>query len=247
MFDLHGKVALITGASGGIGGAIAKLFYRHGAIVILSGTNQNKLTMMQNNFSENERVYTIRCDLSNREEVRGLVDKANQINNGVDILICNAGITKDALAIRMKDGDWDDIMEINLRSVFILNREFCRSMMKKKWGRIINISSIVAFTGNYGQANYAAAKGAMVSLTKTMALEFASRNITINCIAPGFIDTNMTKVLNDQQKERAISNVPMGFIGNPMDIACGALYLASDGARYVTGHSLHINGGMFMS
>lgn len=246
MFDLSNKTALITGATGGIGSAIVELFHNCGANIVATGTSQEKLEDMKNKFN-NERISTIKCNLRNRDETKNLISEAFQVKNSLDILVCNAGITRDNLAIKIKDEDWDDVIEVNLSSVFILNRDASRIMMKKKWGRIINITSVVAFTGNYGQANYSAAKGGMVSLTKTMALEFSGRGITVNCIAPGFIDTDMTKDLNDTQKEIAISHIPMKMMGDSKDIAYGALYLASNEAKYVTGHSLHINGGMFMS
>lgn len=244
MFNLQGKKALITGATGGIGGAIAKSLSEAGAVVVLSGTKEEKLKVLSAEIKGENHILP--CNLSNVEEVEALFDKAETLVGQIDILVCNAGITKDGLAIRMKNEDWDEVLNVNLKSSFILNRNAIKKMMRRKYGRIINIASVVGVSGNPGQANYVASKAGMIGMSKSFALEVASRGITINCIAPGFIASQMTDVLNDAQKQGILASIPQGEMGTPNDIAAGATYLASDEARYVTGQTLHINGGMLM-
>ncbi|MCD6035913.1 MAG: beta-ketoacyl-ACP reductase [Rickettsiales bacterium] len=245
MFDLTGKKALVTGATGGIGEAIAKALHAQGANVILSGRNQEKLQSLAKALGSNAHVLP--CDLGDKEAVAGLIDEAVKLLGGLDILVANAGVTKDNLALRMKEEEWDEVINVNLKSTFILNKAAFRVMMKQRFGRIINISSVVAFSGNPGQANYVASKAGMVGMSKALAAESASRGITINCIAPGFIRTSMTEVLSDQQKEKISSSIPMGDMGTPADIAAAAVFLASTEAGYMTGQTLHVNGGMLMA
>ena len=244
MFNLQGKRALITGATGGIGGEIAKQLSAAGAIVTLSGTREEKLQELAKEIATTS--YVIACNLNNTEEVEGLFDKAEALMGQVDILVCNAGITKDNLALRMKNEDWDEVLNINLRSTFLLNRNAIKKMIRRKWGRIINISSVVGVSGNPGQANYVASKAGMIGMSKSFALEVASRNITVNCIAPGFIATSMTEILTDAQKQNITSSIPAGKMGLPADVASAAVFLASEEANYITGQTLHINGGMLM-
>lgn len=245
MFDLTGKIALITGASGGIGSAIAKAFCAQGAKVILSGTRESALQELVSELGGNAQYLT--CNLSDKEAVGRLVEDAENLAGGrIDILVCNAGITRDTLALRMKAEDFEEVLDINLTSTFILNRSALKSMMKNKWGRIINISSIVAVTGNPGQANYVASKAGMIGMSKALAAEVASRGITVNCVAPGFIATPMTDVLKDEQKEKLIKSIPAGNLGKPEDIAYSVVFLASAEAGYINGQTLHVNGGMLM-
>lgn len=244
MFNLQGKKALVTGATGGIGGAIAKQLSDAGATVVLSGTKEEKLKELSSTLKGEN--FILPCNLSNFEEVEALFDKAEALAGQIDILVCNAGITKDGLAIRMKNEDWDDVLNVNLKSTFILNRNAIKKMMRRKYGRIINISSIVGVSGNPGQANYVASKAGMIGMSKSFALEVASRGITINCIAPGFIASHMTDVLTDAQKQGILASIPKGEMGTPENIASGAVFLASDEASYITGQTLHINGGMLM-
>lgn len=244
MFNLEGKIALVTGATGGIGAAIAKNFHAQGATVILTGRRQEVLDQLAKELGE--RVFTLRADLSNKEEVAGLIDNAAALAGGVDILVCNAGITKDNLALRMKDEEWSDVIDTNLTASFVLIRNALKGMFRKRWGRIINITSVVGVTGNPGQANYAASKAGIIGLSKSIAQEVASRGITLNSIAPGFIKTAMTDVLTDDQKAKILGNIPAGALGTPEDIAAAALFLASNEAGYITGQTLHINGGMAM-
>jgi 3-oxoacyl-[acyl-carrier protein] reductase len=246
MFNLAGKTVLITGASGGIGAAIAKVLHESGATVLLTGTNETKLETVRQELG-GTRVHVLKSDLSNESDTRQLIDSAIATLGNLDILVCNAGITKDTLAIRMKDEDFDSVININLKSTFILNREAMKHMMKRKQGRIINISSIVALTGNPGQANYCASKAGVIGMSKALAKEIATRGVTINCIAPGFIATAMTDKLTDTQKDQIKTFIPSGRIGSSMDIAYATLYLASDEANYITGTTLHVNGGMFMN
>lgn len=245
MFNLQGKKALVTGATGGIGGAIAKKLHSAGATIIISGTKQDTLKNMEDELKE--RVHSIPANLGNPEEVSNLYKKADEISGGVDILVCNAGITKDTLLIRMSDEDWDKVINVNLKAAFILNREALKSMMKRRSGRIINITSVSGFTGNFGQANYVASKAGLIGLTKTVALEAAPRGITANCIAPGFIVTSMTEALNNDIQEKIKSRIPLDQFGEPDDIANAALFLASNEAKFITGTTLHVNGGMYMS
>ena len=244
MFDLFGKTALITGATGGIGEAIAKALHGQGAVVALSGTRKAALDEMKERLKERVHVFT--CDLAKPEEVERLVPDAEAAMGTLDILINNAGVTRDGLAMRMKDTDWAEVVEVNLTAGFKLARAAMRGMMKRRFGRIIGITSVVSITGNAGQANYAASKAGMTGLTKALAQELGSRNITVNCIAPGFIATRMTDVLKDNQKEAMIARVPLERLGTPAEIAAAAVYLASDEAAYVTGQTLHVNGGMAM-
>jgi 3-oxoacyl-[acyl-carrier protein] reductase len=244
MFDLFGKTALITGATGGIGEAIAKALHGQGAVVALSGTRKAALDEMKERLKERVHVFT--CDLAKPEEVERLVPDAEAAMGTLDILINNAGVTRDGLAMRMKDTDWAEVVEVNLTAGFKLARAAMRGMMKRRFGRIIGITSVVGITGNAGQANYAASKAGMIGLTKALAQELGSRNITVNCIAPGFIATRMTDVLKDNQKAAMIARVPLERLGTPAEIAAAAVYLASDEAAYVTGQTLHVNGGMAM-
>ncbi len=244
MFDLTGKTALVTGASGGIGGAIATALHGAGATVALSGTRVDPLNALAAELGE--RAHVVPCNLSDREAVKALPKAAIEAMGGLDILVNNAGVTKDNLFMRLKDEEWDAVLEINLTSTMMLMRAVMRPMMKARAGRIINISSIVGVTGNPGQANYAASKAGVIGMGKSVAQEVASRGITVNAIAPGFITTAMTDVLTDEQKTGLLAGVPMGRMGTAGEIAAAALYLASDEAGYVTGQTLHVNGGMAM-
>lgn len=244
MFNLTGKTALITGASGGIGAAIAKALHNAGATIAISGTRVEKLEELKSQIGEN--VHVLPCNLSSAEDVEKLIPAAEAAMGGLDILVNNAGITKDGLAMRMKDDDWQAVINVNLTSNFRLCRAAMRGMMKKRAGRIINITSIVGVTGNPGQANYVASKAGVIGLSKSLAQELATRGVTVNCIAPGFIATPMTDVLNEKQKEVILSKIPAGRMGRPEDIAAAVLFLASEEAGYVTGQTLHVNGGMAM-
>ncbi|MCI5040610.1 MAG: 3-oxoacyl-[acyl-carrier-protein] reductase [Donghicola eburneus] len=244
MFDLTGKNVLVTGASGGIGGEIAKSLHAAGATVGLSGTRVEPLEALAAELGE--RAHVLPCNLSDAEAVDALPKQAAEAMGSVDILVNNAGITRDNLFMRMSDEEWAQVLEVNLTSTFRLCRGVLRGMMKARWGRIINISSIVGATGNPGQGNYAAAKAGMVGMSKSLAYEVAARGITVNAIAPGFIATAMTDKLNDKQKEGILAQIPAGRMGNPEEIAAATLYLASNEAGYVTGTTLHVNGGMAM-
>jgi 3-oxoacyl-[acyl-carrier protein] reductase len=244
MFDLGNKNALITGASGGIGGSIARVLHQHGASVTLSGTRRTALEEIAAELGE--RAYVVACNLAHGEGPTNLIETAQTKMGSVDILVNNAGLTRDCLALRMKDDDWHDVLELNLTSAFKLSRAALRGMLKRRWGRIINISSIVASTGNPGQANYAAAKAGLIGLTKSLAAETARRGITVNAVAPGMINTPMTQALTEDQQTALQGQIPTGRLGEPEDIAAGIIYLASDEAAYVTGQTLHINGGMAM-
>jgi 3-oxoacyl-[acyl-carrier protein] reductase len=244
MFDLAGKTALVTGATGGIGSAIARVLHARGATIAVSGTRTGVLEELK--ASLGERVHVFACNLSDPADVEKLVPSAEAAMGSVDILVNNAGITRDGLVMRMKDEDWQAVIDVNLTASFRLARAAMRGMVRKRWGRIVNISSVVGVTGNAGQANYVASKAGMIGLTKTLAQELASRNVTVNAIAPGFISTPMTDVLNDKQKEGILLRVPAGRLGTPEDIAAAVLYLSSEEAAYVTGQTLHVNGGMAM-
>lgn len=244
MFNLKDKKVLITGASGGIGHSIAKKFSEAGAIVGLAARNKEKLELLASELPAKSHIFTV--DLSNLEALESFIDEAEKQMEGIDILICNAGITRDTLSMKMKTQDFKDVIDVNLTSTFILNRDMAKKMMKRKYGRIINISSIVGVMGNPGQANYCASKAGMIGMTKSIAQEYASRGITINCIAPGFIKTPMTDVLNDDQKSAMLARIPEGKFGEPSDIAYTALFLASNEAQYITGQTIHVNGGMIM-
>jgi 3-oxoacyl-[acyl-carrier protein] reductase len=244
MLNLTNKIALVTGASGGIGGAIAKSLHAQGAHVVISGTNKQALDNLATQLKT--RVSIEACNLQDDNSITTLVDNVLVAHERLDILVCNAGVTKDNLSLRMNIEDFDSVIKINLHSTFLLNKLAIKRMIKQKSGRIINISSIVAFTGNPGQANYTAAKAGMVAMSKSFAQEVASRGITVNCIAPGFIATPMTDILNEAHKEKLLSSIPCGKLGKPQDIANGVVFLASDEAEYITGQTLHINGGMAM-
>lgn len=245
MLDFNGKNVLLTGATGGIGEEIAKIFVAQGALVVLSGTNNEKLAKLSEKLGEKTKY--IACNLSQEEEVDNLFEKAEELAGGqIDILVCNAGVTRDNLILRMKNDDFSQVIDINLKSTFILNRNAVKKMMRRKYGRIINISSVVALSGNPGQANYVASKSGMIGMTKSLAQEVASRGITINCVAPGFIKSPMTEILNDNQKEQILSKIPAGRMGEAIEIANGVLFLASDEASYINGQTLSINGGMYM-
>ena len=244
MFDLTGKAALVTGASGGIGGAIARALHGQGATVALSGTRVEPLEALASELGG--RAHVLPCDLSDAEAVEALPKRAAEAMGQVDILVNNAGITRDQLFMRMSDADWDAVLAVNLGSVMRLSRGVLRGMMKARWGRIVNISSIVGVTGNPGQANYAAAKAGVIGMSKSLAAEVASRGITVNCIAPGFITTAMTDKLGEEQKARLLTGIPAGRMGEADEIATAAVYLASAEAGYVTGQTLHVNGGMAM-
>jgi len=245
MFDLSGKTALVTGASGGIGGAIAKALHGQGAKVVISGTRAEALEALKAELGAN--AFIVPANLSDIASVEALPKAAEEAaGSGIDILVNNAGITKDNLFMRMKDEEWDQVIAVNLTAAFRLSRGVLRGMMKRRWGRIIQITSIVGATGNPGQGNYAAAKAGLVGMTKSLAAEVASRNITANAIAPGFIQTAMTEVLSDQQKELVSQRIPAGRMGMPQEIAAAVAYLASEEAAYVTGETIHINGGLAM-
>ncbi|WP_458790274.1 3-oxoacyl-[acyl-carrier-protein] reductase [Yoonia sp. MH D7] len=244
MFDLTGKNALVTGASGGIGGAIAKALHAQGATVALSGTRVEPLQALAAELGD--RVHVLPCNLSDAEAVTALPKQAIEAMGSVDILVNNAGITRDNLFMRMSDDEWSSVLDVNLTSTMRLCKGAIRGMMKARWGRIINISSIVGSTGNPGQANYAASKAGMVGMSKSIAYEVASRGITVNCIAPGFITTPMTQQLTDDQKSGILTQVPAGRMGEADEVAAAVIYLASNEAAYVTGATLHVNGGMAM-
>ncbi len=244
MLNFEGQKVLITGATGGIGQATAELFSKQGATVGLCGRNEEKLNKLKDDLKT--EVHTFKCDLNNLNEVEELFVKADTEMNGIDILICNAGITKDMLSIRMTTENFEEVIDVNLKATFILNREAIKKMIKRKYGRIINISSIVGVMGNAGQANYVASKAGIIGMSKSLAMEVASRGVTVNCVAPGFIETPMTAVLTDEQKSKMLANIPEGHMGQPEDIANSIVFLASKEASYITGQTLHVNGGMLM-
>ena len=244
MFDLSGKAALVTGASGGIGAAIARTLCENGGIVGLSGTRVEPLEALADELGET--AFVLPCNLSNPEDVAELPKRAVAAMGAVDILVNNAGITRDNLFMRMSDEEWASVLQVNLTSAMMLSKGVVRGMMKSRWGRIVNISSIVGATGNPGQTNYAASKAGLVGLSKSLAYEVASRGITVNCVAPGFIETAMTEKLTDDQKSKILEQVPMGRMGSSAEIAAAVLYLASSESAYTTGTTLHINGGMAM-
>ena len=244
MFDLTGKTALVTGASGGIGAAIARTLHQQGATVTLSGTRADALEALAAELGS--RAHVAACNLSDKESVEKLVPAAEAAMGGLDILVNNAGLTRDGLFMRMKDEDWDTVIAVNLTATFRLARAAVKGMMKRRYGRIVSITSIVGVTGNPGQGNYAASKAGMIGMTKSLAAEVASRNITVNCVAPGFIESPMTDALNEKQKEAILGQVPAGKLGQGADVAACVAFLASAEAQYVTGQTLHVTGGMAM-
>jgi 3-oxoacyl-[acyl-carrier protein] reductase len=244
MFSLAGKGALVTGATGGIGEAVARVLHQAGANVAISGTKVDRLEALAADLKE--RVHIVPCNLSDRAAVQKLAGEAEAKVGTLDILVNNAGMTKDNLFMRMKDEEWDQVIAVDLTSAFMLSRAAVRNMMRRQWGRIVNITSISGIIGNPGQGNYAAAKAGMIGMTKSLAREVASRGITANCIAPGFIKTAMTDALNDKQVEAIAQHIPAAKFGVPDDIAAATLFLASEEARYMTGQTLHVNGGMVM-
>jgi 3-oxoacyl-[acyl-carrier protein] reductase len=244
MFDLTGKTALVTGATGGLGAAIASALHRQGASVALSGTRAPVLEELAGSLGS--RAVVLPCNLGVKEEVEALVPAAEAALGKLDILVNNAGVTKDNLFLRMKDEEWDGVIAVNLTAGFRLARAALKGMMRRRFGRIVGITSVVGVTGNPGQGNYAASKAGMIGMSKSLAAEVASRNITVNCVAPGFIETAMTDVLNEKQRESILRAVPVGRLGTPQEIASSVVYLASDEAAYVTGQTLHVNGGMAM-
>ena len=245
MFDLHNKIALVTGASGGIGAQIAKALHSQGATVVLHGTRAPKLEALREELGE--RTVTVTADLADRDAVAGLVDSASEAAGGpINVLVNNAGITRDGLLMRMKNEDWDDVLEVNLTASMVLCRSAMRAMMKARSGRIISISSVVGVTGNPGQTNYAASKAGIIGFSKSLAAEVASRGITVNVVAPGFIATPMTDVLDADQKVALLARVPTGRLGTAAEIAASVVFLASNEAAYITGTTMHVNGGMAM-
>ncbi|MCH8091486.1 MAG: 3-oxoacyl-[acyl-carrier-protein] reductase [Proteobacteria bacterium] len=244
MFDLQGKRALVTGASGGIGGAIARALHAQGAEVALSGTRTGALEALAGELAG--RVHVLPCDLSDKAAANKLVEEAQGAMGGLDILVNNAGITRDSLMMRMKDEDWEAVLEVNLTATFRLARAALRPMVRQRWGRIIGITSTVGVTGNPGQANYSASKAGMIGMTKALAAEVAARGITVNCVAPGFIATAMTDALDDKQKQRVMGAIPSARLGAPEDVAASVAFLVSEEAGYITGQTLHVNGGMAM-
>ena len=244
MFDLTDKNALVTGASGGIGGAIARALHAAGARVGLSGTRAGALDALAGELGDG--AFAVPADLSSANGAKTLVKDAEAALGGIDILVNNAGLTRDQLVVRMSDEDWQMVLDVNLTAAFRLSRGCLRGMMKKRWGRIVSVTSIVGISGNPGQANYAASKAALIGMSKSLAQEVASRNITVNCVAPGFIDTPMTEGLSAEQKHDLTARIPAGRLGEPADVAGACVFLASDEASYVTGQTLHVNGGMAM-
>jgi 3-oxoacyl-[acyl-carrier protein] reductase len=244
MFDLNGKTALVTGATGGIGGAIAQALHKQGATVAISGTRKDALDQLAALLGE--RVHVFPANLGDKEDVEKLVPAAEQAMQKLDILVANAGITRDNLFVQLSDEAWDEVIAVNLTATFRLARAATKGMMRRRFGRIIGITSVVGVTGNPGQGNYTAAKAGMIGMMKTLGAEYAKRGVTANCIAPGFIATPMTDKLNEKQREAILTRVPAGRLGGPNDVAAAVVYLASDEAAYVTGQTLHINGGMAM-
>ncbi len=244
MFDLTGKTALVTGASGGIGGAIARALHGQGAAVALSGTRRDALDQLAGVLKE--RVHVLPCNLADKDAVEALVPQSEQAMGKLDILVANAGITRDNLMVQLSDEAWDEVIAVNLSATFRLGRAAVKGMMRRRAGRIIAITSVVAVSGNAGQTNYTAAKAGMIGMIKSLAQEYAKRGVTANCIAPGFIASPMTDKLNDKQKEAILARVPAARLGDGADVAAAAVYLASDEAAYVTGQTIHVNGGMAM-
>ena len=244
MFDLAGKTALVTGATGGLGGAIAKALQMQGATVALSGTRREVLDALAAEIGE--RTHVLPCDLADKDQAEALVPKAEQAMGQLDILVANAGITRDNLFVQLKDEEWDQVIDVNLTGTFRLARAAVRGMMRRRFGRVIGITSVVGVTGNPGQVNYSASKAGMIGMIKSVAAEYARRGITANCVAPGFISTPMTNKLNDKQREAILGRVPAGRLGSSEDVAAAVVFLASNEASYMTGQTLHVNGGMAM-
>jgi 3-oxoacyl-[acyl-carrier protein] reductase len=244
MFDLTGRSALVTGATGGIGGAIARALHGQGASVAISGTRREALAALAGELKE--RVHVLPCDLADRNEVEALVPSCEQAMGQLDILVANAGVNRDNLLVQLRDEDWDAVVAVNLTASFRLVRAAVRTMMRRRFGRIIAVSSVVAVTGNAGQSNYTASKAGIIGFVKSVAAEYAKRGVTANAIAPGFIATPMTDRLNDKQREAILARVPAGRLGTGADVAAAAVFLASDEAAYVTGQTMHVNGGMAM-
>jgi 3-oxoacyl-[acyl-carrier protein] reductase len=244
MFELNGKTALVTGATGGIGGAIARALHRQGATVAVSGTRRELLDGLARELGD--RVHVLPCNLADKDEVETLVPKSEEAMGQLDILVANAGITRDNLFVQLRDQDWDDVVAVNLTATFRLARAAVKGMMRRRFGRVIGISSVVGVAGNAGQGNYAATKAGMIGMIKSIAQEYAKRGVTANCIAPGFIATAMTDKLNEKQRETILTRVPAARLGTGDDVAAAAVYLASNEAAYVTGQTLHVNGGMAM-
>jgi 3-oxoacyl-[acyl-carrier protein] reductase len=244
MFDLTGKTALVTGATGGIGGAIARALHGQGATVALSGTRREALDLLATELAA--RAHVLPCNLADKDDVETLVPRAEEAMGSLDILVNNAGITRDNIFMRFKDEDWDQVIAVDLTAGFRLARAAVRGMMRRRYGRIVGITSVVGVTGNAGQGNYAAAKAGMIGMSKALAQEIASRGVTVNCVAPGFIETAMTQGLNEKQREAILPRVPAGRLGTSSEIAAAVVYLASSEAAYVTGQTLHVNGGMAM-
>jgi 3-oxoacyl-[acyl-carrier protein] reductase len=245
LFDLEGKKALITGASGGIGKEIAKVLIEHNAEVCISGRNHEELNALKKSLGK--KCHVVTCDLSKKDEIIELIKKADEFMGYIDILVNNAGITKDNIFLRMSENEWEDVLNVNLNSTFNILKLITKGMVKRKYGRIINISSVVGVTGGAGQVNYSASKAGLIGLTKSLSQEIATRNITVNCIAPGFIETPMTEKLDDKRKDAILNSIPMNRIGKPKDLSSAIIFLASKESSYITGQTLHINGGLYMN
>jgi len=245
LFDLEGKKALITGASGGIGKEIAKVLIEHNAEVCISGRNHEELNALKKSLGM--KCHVVTCDLSKKDEIIELIKKADEFMGYIDILVNNAGITKDNIFLRMSENEWEDVLNVNLNSTFNILKLITKGMVKRKYGRIINISSVVGVTGGAGQVNYSASKAGLIGLTKSLSQEIATRNITVNCIAPGFIETPMTEKLDDKRKDAILNSIPMNRIGKPKDLSSAIIFLASKESSYITGQTLHINGGLYMN
>ncbi len=244
MFDLSSKTALVTGATGAIGGAIARALHAQGATVALSGTRREVLDALAGELKE--RVHVLPCDLADAAAVEALVPSAEEAMTKLDILVANAGVNRDNLFVQLRDEDWDSVIAVNLTAAFRMTRAAVKTMMRRRWGRVIGITSVVGYTGNPGQSNYSASKAGIVGMLKSVAAEYAKRNVTANCIAPGIIASAMIDRLNDKQRETIVAKVPSGRLGTPADVAAAAVYLASEEAGYVTGQTIHVNGGMAM-
>ena len=245
MFDLEGKKALITGASGGIGKEIANVLIEHNAEVCISGRNLDELNALKELLGE--KCHVVTCDLSKKDEIIELIKKTDKVLGHIDILINNAGITKDNIFLRMSESEWEDVLNVNLNSTFSILKLITKGMVKRRYGRIINISSVVGVTGGAGQVNYSASKAGLIGLTKSLSQEVATRNITVNCIAPGFIETPMTEQLDDKRKDAILNSIPINRIGTPKDLSSAVIFLASQESSYITGQTIHINGGMYMN